>query len=87
MNMERTMKLGQLSEREGEARALAIRIHGLKREMRLYLAEHLTAEAIDAARVRQISDDLCESHARYQVLLKEIGELREELGLPRYERR
>ena len=87
MNMERTMKLGQLSEREGDARALAIRIHGLKREMRLYLAEHASLESFDAARVRQLSDDLCEGQARYHVLLKEIGELREELGLPRYESR
>lgn len=85
MNLERTLKQGQLATAEQEARALAIRIHGLKRELRLYLAEHESPEELEASRVQQLSEDLTRAHMDYEARLKTIASLREDLGLPRYE--
>ncbi len=81
------MKLGQLAERENEAKILAIAIHGLKLEMRLYLSEHAKPDELAVDRVRQLADELVTAHTRYAVLLTEVAALREELGLPRYEAR
>jgi hypothetical protein len=87
MNLERTMKLGQLAERESEAKQLAIKLHGIKLEMRVYLAEHINPQDLAVDRLRQLSEELGQAHTRHDALLREITVLREELGLPRYENR
>ena len=81
------MKLGQLAEAEHEAKERALQIAGIKREMRLYLAEHTTPASLEATRLRQLTEGLVEAHARYHAALATSTALREELGLPRYEAR
>lgn len=87
MNLERTMKQGQLATAEQEARSLAIRIQGLKRELRIYLAEHQAPQDLEASRVQQLSEDLTSAHMDYEARINTIAALRDDMGLPRYESR
>jgi len=87
MSLERTMKMGQLKEREDEAKTLAIRMAGAKRDLRLYLPEVGKLEDLDPQRIHQLSKELGDAHERYATVLEEIAALREDLGLPRYEAR
>lgn len=87
MNLERTMKLGQLAQAEKDAREFAISIDGLKREMRLYLIDNAKPADLNAERVHQLSEHLVKAHGHYAQALDCIAKLREELGLPRYEDR
>jgi len=87
VNLERTMKQGQLKEAEDDAKALAIKIAGLKQEMRLYLAQHADPASLDSERLKQLSEDLYRAHQDYTARLHLSTELRNDLGLPRYEPR
>jgi hypothetical protein len=81
MNLERTVKLGQLASAEKAAKEAAIRIDRLKREMRLYLSEHARPEDLDAAKIQQIADDLLAANGDYHGALTTVRALREELGI------
>lgn len=87
MNAERTMQLGQLAEAEHKMKQLAIAISGLKKEMRIYLAEHAKPEELEAARVGQLAEHLRKAHEDFESYRNTVTSLRDDLGLPRYEAR
>lgn len=78
---------GLLQEKEQQARHLAIRMHGLKKQLREQTDQHRPIGELDVSVVRAAVDDLTTSNQAYEALLKEIAALREDLGLPRYEPR
>lgn len=83
----RLMNIGRLQEKEHEARHLAVKIHGLRQQIRTCSDPFKPIEDLDVTAMRVSLDDLVEASARYEQLLKEIALLREDLGMPRYEPR
>ncbi len=84
---ERLLNQGRLVEAEQKAKGLAIKIHGLKEQLRRQSDPHRRIEDLDVSAMRVTIDGLAEANMQYERLLQEIATLREDLGLPRYEPR
>lgn len=82
---ERLLNQGRLVEAEQRAQHLAIKLHGLKRQLREQTDPHRPIAELDVSVLRVVLDDLATTEAEYQRTLTTIAALREDLGLPRYE--
>ncbi len=74
-------------EREQDARRLAIKMRGLKEDIRRQTDPHRPIEALDLPTLQVALDGLAEANEEYNRCLAAIAALREDLGLPRYEER
>ena len=84
---ERLLNQGRLVETEQKAKSAALRIHWLKNQVRAMTDPHRDIKDLDTTALRIAVDDLAQVNMQYEGLLKLIAELREDLGLPRYEPR
>ena len=80
-NDERLMNLGRLKEWEEQARVLAIKIHGLRQELRHYSDPHRSIEHLKVEEMRVALDGLYDTNQLHLDLISKIRELRDELGI------
>jgi|CXWL01.1.fsa_nt_gi hypothetical protein len=81
---ERLLNEGRLLACEQEAKRLAIKLHGLKEQIRREMDPHRQIAQLDTTKTEVLVTDLVQTDATYEDLLVQIASLREDLGLPRY---